>query len=377
MEGQGGEALERFLRISELDPSCYPALLGAVELAERRGRAGQVLSYANQLLERFPKKLRVARAALKVLVSLDRYERADTLLSAAISRFSEDRELLLLRAVLLEKMGDAERAMRLIRGYEREGEETSETLLVRARVAADREDYREAEQLAQRGIASYPGIYEFLILRSEILVATGRGEEAYGLLRERWSEETWNMQLLYRLLELAVRLERWEDGEEYLRRLMEYSPEDYDVLKAAVQLYGGRGRTEEALSYAQELIESFAGEPTAVTVYLDTLLDAGREQDLRAYVNRRLENSDSSEVRSILYLYLSEVQDGTGAKIASLQSALYENMQNTRALIRISELYRQQGDTAKAARYLRQAVASRPDDEELQDRLRRLEAQLE
>ena len=376
-EGDEGEALEQFLRISEQDASCYPARLAAIELAERRGRPELVISYANQLLERFPKKLDVARAALKVLISLGRYERADTLLSAAIARFSEDWELLLLRAVLLEKMGDREKAMRLIRGFEREREETAETLLVRGRVAFDRTDYREAEQLARRGLAAYPGNHEFLILQSEVLVNTGRGEEAYALLQRRWREETWNMQLLYRLFELAVRLERWEDGEEYLDRLIEYSPGDFEVLRSAVRLFRGRGRIEAALAYAQELIELFPERPATINVYLDTLLNAGREQELRGYVDRRLESSDSSEVRSILYFYLSEVQDGTGAKIASLQSSLYENMQNTRALIRIAELYQQQGETAKAARYLRQAVASRPDDQELQDRLRRLEAQLD
>lgn len=377
MEGQEGDALDRFLHISEADPSCYPALLAAVELAECRGRPKQVLAYAELLLERFPDRLEVTRAALEVLVTLGRYERADALLSSAISRFSDDGRLLLLRAVLLEKRGDAEKAMRLVRGYEREHEETAETILVRGRAAADRANYREAEQLARRGLASYPEVYEFSILLSEVMVSSGREEDAYSLLRQRWGEETWNMQLLTSLLELAVRLARWEDGEEYLQRLLEYSPQDYEVLKSAVRLYRGRGSTEEALSYAIELIELFPEEPAAITVYLDTLLEAGREQDLRDYVNRRLENSDSSEVRSILYFYLSEVQGGAEAKIASLQSALYENMQNTRALIRISELYQQQGETAKAARYLRQAVASRPDDEELQDRLRSLEAQIE
>ncbi|MFO7848674.1 MAG: tetratricopeptide repeat protein [Spirochaetia bacterium] len=372
-EGQKKEAKEIFLRIAEEDPSCYPALLDAVELGEQRGRALEVLPYAEELLEDFPKEREVIRNTAKVFISLGLYSRADTLLSNAISRFSEEGDLLRYRTVLLERMGEVEKSNRLVNALERENGESAETLLVRGRVAVREEQFEEAEEIAERGAAEYSEKFEFILLLSDILIRTDRGEEAYEVLLKEWEERPENMELLSSLLDTAIRLEKWEEGEEYLNRLFEYAGEEYTTFRKAVRFYRGEGNIEEALRYAEKLVEKFPERRRAVDMYLELLVSAGEEERLREYAERRISRSNSSEVRSLLFYYLSEVQENIEDRIESLQSALYENMQNIRALIKISELYERRGEDAKAARYLRQAVAARPEDTELRARLRRLE----
>ncbi|MFP4619168.1 MAG: tetratricopeptide repeat protein [Spirochaetaceae bacterium] len=376
-DGQLKEAADTFIRIVEEDSSCYPALLDAVEIGERRGRALEVLPYAEDLLEDFPEERDVIRNTVKVFINIGRYERADTLLSEAISRYSDDGDLLLYRAVLLERMGEVEKAMRLANALEKEGGESAETLLVRGRVALREERFEKAEEVAEQGISEYPENYEFTLLLSNFLVDAGRGEEAYTVLSEKWNESPDNMELLSSLLDVSIRIEKWEEGEEYLKRLLEYSGEEYSTLRTAVRFYRGEGELKKALEYSEKIVELFPDRRQAVDLYLELLVAAGEKERLLEYADTGISESDSSEVRSLLYYYQSEVQENIDERIESLQSALFENMQNIRALIRISELYSERGETAKAARYLRQAVAARPEDRELRDRLRSLESRLE
>ncbi len=375
--GQEGEALELFHRVAEEAPSCYPALLAIVELSERRGRPAEGLDQGRRLLEKFPEEREILISVLSLLISLGELEEADTLLSRAIARFSENRELLLLRALLLERRGEDEKAMRLARGFEGEYGPRVETLLVRGRVALDEERFSEAMELAERGISLNPESYRFYLLKGRILRKQGRGGDAYTLLSKEWERRSWNMELLADLLDLAVELGRWEEGKRFLELLLDYGPENRRILRNGVALYRAFGEVERALEYAQRLVELYPQRLSALSIYLDLLQESDREGELRSYIGNRIKTEESSQVRSLLYLYRSRVEDGVEEQIRSLQSALYENMQNTEALIRISELYRRQGEIAKAARYLRQAVASRPDSEELRRELRRLETQLE
>ncbi len=370
-------ALEIFMEIAEEDNSFYPALLGIVEICEKRGRPVSALPYLDELLERFPRKAEVLYYSSRLLISLAEYQRADALLSGAISLFPEDEGLLLTRLVLLERLGSIDKAERLLRAIESGPGESFETHLVRGRLALRDGRYQEAESAAGRAMADYEDRYEATLLLSRLLFLRGRGEEAFELLKKAWEESPWNMEILRALLDAGLAQERWRESEAYLGRLLDYAPQNFEILRQAVRFYRASGNIEEALSYAEEMVSLYTDRISAVTVYLELLLSSDRGEEARRYIEERLAESTRAEMRSLLYYFRSEVEESITGQIESLQSALFENMQNIRALMKIADLYERQGELDKAARYLRQAVAARPNNDELRLRLRRLESRTE
>lgn len=374
-EGKEGEAEEIFISLSEDYQSCYPALIGAVEMTEKRGRMSKALPYAQILLQEYGNRRKVLNEVSRLYISLARYDSALDILNRGISAYPENTELLLSRALLLEHTGEINQAMGMVNTIERDIGEQPETLLVRSRIALDNTDFEKALSLAERGISRYPEIYDFSLTKAYALLESGRSKEAYVFLSERWEEKKWNMDLLSALLDIAVRTERWEEGEQYLLRLLDYNPDDFTILRSAVELYREKGDTEKAYTYAKKFENTFPQRRNAVSLYLELLLETERVDEARGYIEDKLEATESAEIRSMLFYYRSEIENELDAQIKSLQSALFENMQNVPALSKISRIYREQGMNEKAARYLRQAIAARPDDEELRERLRRIEAQ--
>ncbi len=370
-------ALDSFMEIAEEDSSFYPALLGIVEICEKRGRPVSALPSLEELLERFPRKSEVLFYGSRLLISVAEYQRADALLSGAISLFPEDEEFLLIRLVLLERLGNLDKAERLLRAIESGPGERFETLLVRGRIALREGRYQEAELSARRAMEDYGDRYEAALLLSQLLFFRERGEEAYTLLKTAWEENPWNMEILRALLDVGLAQEQWQESEGYLRQLLDYAPQSFEILRQAVRFFRDSGKIEKAVSHAEEMVSLYTDRIPAVTVYLELLISSGRSEEARRYIEGRLAVSTSAEMRSLLYYFRSEVEEGVDRQIESLQSALFENMQNIRALIKIADLYEGKEELDKAARYLRQAVAARPNNEELRFRLRRLEMRTE
>lgn len=374
---RGGEstgALERYRDVIERAPGCYPARIGIVRVLTENGRGEEALPHTEQLLERFETEREVLRLAVEVFLQLGNLERADDLVSSALGRYPEDSILLRKRAVLLERTGRAEQARRIIRVVEEREGETAESLLVRVRLLAEEGRLSSAVAAARRGTEQYSQSTPLQIELARLLLQQGRPGEARRILDDVRETLPGDRQVASLLLEALIAADNWTAAREQLEELIDEKPAP-DLLSKAIRIYRALDQDGRALEYAGRMVNEYPQRPEAIEEYVRLLLQMDRREEALQYIAERLRNTESSTLASQLYYLRSEVQTAPQERIESLQSALFENMQNKEALIALSSIYEQTGEYAKAVRYLRQAVSLNPRDEELKRRLRRLERQ--
>jgi len=366
------EAQELYRRVLENDDSCYPARLGLVRIFYAQGNPEAALPHVEQLQLEFPEKRYVLQWAINVYLQARDLETADRLLSNAIIQFPDQTIFLQKRAQLLELQGRYEQAGRIATVVEQRYGETPETLLVKVQSMIRNDRHEEALVLAERGMLKYPDFQRFSSLYGELLIKIGRQEEAFEHFQRRLEEEPENLSIVSSLLDTAIELERWSVAVDYLKVLLDVR-QTVSLLRKAVKVYNALERPQTAVRYARSLSEEFPDDPIAVRTYLNQLLDSGYQQEAVEYVDRRVNESIRSEVRSVLLYFRARLVQDRQSKLQYLQSSLLENMQNINALVEIAKLYESTGEYNKAIRYLRQAIALNPEDQALKRRMRDLQ----
>ncbi len=375
-EEQYSESRELYQSVLQQDDSCYPARLGLVRILYAMGNPEAAFGHVEQLLLEFPDKRYVLQWAISIYLQTGQLDKVDSLLSTAIVRFPDETFFLRKRAELLELQGKYEQAARIAAVVERETGETPETLLIKVKSLVRQGRREEALALAEEGMKKYPSFQGFTALYGELLIQIGRREEAYDFFRRRLEEDPENLSVTASLLDTAIELERWDSAVDYLEELLE-AHQSISLLMKAVTVYRAVGEMEKARDYARSLAEEYPQDSTAVRTYLNVLLELDRSSEAVEYINRRLEEDSNSDVRSLLLYFRARLAENQQSKLQYLQSALLENMQNVNALIEIAELYESMGEYSKAIRYLRQAIALRPDNQSLQRKMRELQDRTE
>jgi tetratricopeptide (TPR) repeat protein len=371
--GEPEEAIDRYREVIGEDESCYPARMGIVRVLNEMNRGEEAVETVEELLERFGEERRIVRLAVEVFLQAGDLSRADDLLSEALGRYPEDSVLLRKRALLLERTGRGEQAQRIIRVVESREGVTAESLLIRIRILEQQGRSGEALLESREGIERFPDAPRLRLARARLLLERERPAEAQELL-EGLDERLPNNREIGRLrLRALMGQERWDEAREQLELLLRRDQPSADLLTRGIQVYNALGESEQALEIAEQLAGQYPDQPNAVERYVRQLARMGRSEEARRYLAERLQETAQSTLASELHYLLSEVQNGREAQIRSLQTALFENMQNERALIKISRLYEEAGEYSKAVRYLRQAVSLNPRNEELKRRLRSLE----
>lgn len=369
---QYSEAQNLFQTVLGNDDSCYPARLGLVRVLYALGNPEAAFSHVEQLLLEFPQKRYVLQWAINIYLQAGQLEKVDSLLSTAIIQYPEETIFLRKRAELLELQGKYEQAGRIAAVVERKTGETPETLLIKLQSLIRNGRREEALALAEKGMETYPSFQRFSALYGELLIQIGRRGEAYDFFLRRLEQEPENLSITASLLDTAIELERWIEAAEYLQQLLEVR-RSTSLLMKAVTVYRALGRMDMALEYARRMAEEYPDDPAAVDTYLNVLLNTGTTGEASEYINRRLNAASNSEVRSLLLYFRARLVEDQQSKLQYLQSALLENMQNANALIEIAALYESMGEYSKAIRYLRQAIALRPDNQSLQRKMRELQ----
>ena len=366
------EAQELYRRVLENDGSCYPARLGLVRVYYAQGNPEAALPHVKQLQLEFSEKRYVLQWAINVYLQAGDLETADRLLSNAIIQFPDQTVFLQKRAQLLELQGKYEQARRIAAVVEQRSGETPETLLVRVQSMIRNDRHEEALVLAERGMQEYPAFQRFSALYGELLIQIGRREAAFEHFQRRLEQDPKNLSIVSSLIDTAIELERWSAAVDYLEKLLEVR-QTVSLLRKAVRVYDALDQPQTAVRYARRLSEEFPDDPVAVRTYLNQLLGSGYRQEAVEYVDRRVNETSQSEVRSVLLYFRARLVQDQSSKLEYLQSSLLENVQNINALIEIAELYESTGEYNKAIRYLRQAIALKPEDQSLRRKMRDLQ----
>jgi len=370
------DARDLYLKVLERDDSCYPARLGLVRIYYYQGNPENAFSHVEQLLLEFPEKRYVIQWAINVYLQAGTLDTVDRLISGAIIQFPDETIFLRKRVELLELQGKYEQAARIAAVVERKVGETPETMLVKIQSLIRDDRREEALALAERGMEKYPEFQRFSSIYGDLLIQIGRREEALEYFKQQIKNEPENLTVISSLLDTAIELGRWSEALEYLNKMLE-ERQTVSLLKKAVTVYEALDQMENAVAYAGKLASEYPDNPSAVKTYIELLLETGNEGQAVNYIDRRINEDPSAEVKSLLLYFRARLAQDQEEKLNYLQSALLENMQNTGALIEIAELYESLEEYNKAIRYLRQAIALNPDNQNLKRKKRELENKVE
>jgi tetratricopeptide (TPR) repeat protein len=420
------EALDRFARLGI--PSILPSLLRGVQ-AERTGDYQSALGLYRSALAIAPDawvaSLGMARAlmslkrgsdALNTLAPLaesksglhdfdrsyalalyanGRYEESAPYVARVLMADPQDSRLVLIRAHLLIKAKSFQQALPLLDAYGTVDPSNRLYLLLRSLESEGLRNRDEALKWARRGLAAYPDDPELLVAAARVLFAgpasgaleartlaarafdltapgapapsdTGDGLTGPALAAARSAAGVEAARLL---LGDAVSRYRWADAAKYLARI---GPAFEDkALAAKIMRKSG---DPKALDYAAEWYKANPSSEAAAEAYIRCLVAAGSDRSAQELIARILPGTSTPQFRSTLYYLQSLLQKSDEAALTLLRSALVEYADNAEALAAVYDIQMRRKDYSKARFYLKQALAISPNDPELEDRLKALDA---
>ena len=356
----------------ERDDSCYPARLGLVRIYSVQGKPRSALPDVETLLLEFPEESEVLKWAVSIFLQDGQLQKADSLLSRAIILYPDQIVFLRKRVELLEKQQKHDQAARIARVIQKSVGETPETLYVDIQTLIRQGRLTVALTRVREAMDRFPDYREFSSLYGGLLLQLDRQEDAYRFFREELDKNSANLSVVSSLLDTAVALEKWEEAALYVEMLLPQR-ESVQVYSQAVNVYRQLGEIDMALETALNLAQKFPDNPDAVEPYLSLLLQLDRRQEAENFIIRFRQEQRSPEVKSLLYYFQAQLAAAAETKLQNLQLALLENIQNFDALREIALLYESIGEYDKAARYLRQAIALQPQNEQLRLKLREIE----
>lgn len=282
--GRPEEALEAFQAALALNPSHAVALAGrAASNTSLGSEVGAAPSADLQAaIDSYP---RFVDAYLRLAALQPDRQRALQTLRRAESYSPESR---LLRGNVIQRLLDAGNVNDAVAYLE---QAVSEPLarsaglysLARLLPAAAQD---KAETLIEQGLAAYPDSIDLKVARADLLISSGRTEEAEALLGPLYTQNPGNMAIGNLL---AVAQARRGDLEGAQRTFEELRGQGADVDRSLAELYLAAGRAAGALALLEPLVESQGDDAELQALYGTTLVRLGRLDDGKRALERALE----------------------------------------------------------------------------------------
>ncbi|MDC7225616.1 MAG: tetratricopeptide repeat protein [Spirochaetales bacterium] len=374
--GRYDEALADFSRALELDPSCYPAELGTAGIYLKTGQQDAAVEIMDMLSAQYPYSVDVLITAAEARFRINDYNGALEYSTEALRIVPDDPSILLLRAEIFLEQENLQQASRLIEVLQRLNSTEEEYYLVKSEIERTAGDILSALNTLEEARSNHPGSKRIEEAYGAVLMLSGRREEAREILTGEGGAERTGSEGLIVLIEDAVEMEDWKAAEEYASRLMDSD----SSLKAGItswQVWYLQEDFTAALGIAESLYENYPDSTEAAITYIRTLLSLNRRLQAERIIAGKIPTEKDAEKRSELYYLKSLTDDREEEQLQSLRSALFENLQNVEALVRISALYTEMGDIRKAYRYIKQAAAIAPGNPDIKVQMSELEEQLQ
>lgn len=368
-------ARSRYSEATVLSESCYPAFWGMARIDIEKEDYDSARDILAKLSEKLPSDPQILGLLARATFLSGDPEAAEPLVFEALALSRQNLDLFLLRAQILEALGDDRNAGNLLTIVESDRPDDIEVLLLRAKLLEKEERYEEALIVVQRGAGLYPDNLDFSKDLGRLLIRTGRAEEGRTQLEQTLEKEPDKIESLELLLIDTITKQEWPAAAGYVERILRIA-NDAKYLRSAIVVYMAMSDFETAADYADEL---YAVDPDSVDSALPVsraLIAVGEMERARGILTDAVENSTDALEKSEIYYLRSFTAQSLAEKGEDLQQSLLQNPQNVVALIDYSDFFEEAGDIKRAHRWLRQAVILRPEDEQLQKKLDELAQQL-
>lgn len=358
--------------------SFYPGRRRLAELLIRRGQVAEAAALLERNLALLPADQTILYPLAEAYYRSGRLEEASAAAARILVENADDAEAMLLRARVLAAEGSWDRALRILDLLLYQHPENREAYLFASRLLYEEaQDSESALEMITEAEVLFPQSAEFPELAGRIYLETGRSGEGLNQLQKALDLEPGRVPALKLLFSNALRMQRWLQAAIYLSEILEQEQTDEDLLRA-IELYENLGDSAQVLHYAEQLYEADPSGQNLV-IYTRALIADGRSEQASPLVEKGLEQSESSAVRSSLLTLRASLIEGESPAEAYtlLREAVMENPENVAALIGIADLYVEQRELRKATLYLKVALTLDPENTALRVRLQSLERALE
>ncbi len=374
--GRYDEALTDYSKALELDPSTYPAEMGLARIYIRTGKNDAAVEIMDLLSAQYPFSTEILITAAETRLLIKDYSGALDYSSAVLRTEPDNPEILLLRARIFLEQHNLQQARRLIDVLARMPYETPGFYLVKSGIERAAGDNLSALNTLEQARKKYAGDKSIEEAYGAVLMLTGRKDEAREILTGEGRSDDAGVEGLIVLIDDAIEMEDWNAASEYATRLIE-ADGSLKAGLAAWKAWYAQSNYEKALSIAGGLYERFPDSSDASIIFIRTLISMNRRLQAERILEQRIPLEKDAEKRSVLYYLKSLIELTDDARLQSLRSALFEDLQNIDALISISRLYTAMGDVRKAYRYIKQAAALAPANQEIKREMAEIEGMLQ
>lgn len=172
------------------------------------------------------------------------------------------------------------------------------------------------------------------------------------------------------ILYKAIDDEEWATADTLIVELLKIERKD-EYLHLAAQIYMELGSGAEALNYIEELYEK-TNDDELLPLYIRILLLVLDDEKVIKLIDSKLETVKDGKVKSQLYVFKSRFTFKRKDKLKYLKLATFEDLGNIEAHILLAQFYEEIGDVETALKNLRTAELIDPDNQEVQEKIRKL-----
>jgi len=268
---------------------------------------------------------------------------------------------------LLSKESNLENGLVVLETLNKSAPGNQHMLILQARYAAQLEKYDEALALLDKVLEIDPTLTDVYIIKARILITQGKQDAAQALMASALEQHPENDQLRLQYARLLVETREFEQASEQFLKLHAKAPDNPEILLSLGLLYIETGKPDEA------------------EVYLKSMLEQGKNEDVaNYYLGRIAQSKDQHKIAIAYYLKVKAGEYGFDSRlrIARLLARLdrpeegmeqLEKMEETetawpnrvRVYLTHGEILRSQRRYAEGLELYSRALKQKPDDPDL------------
>ncbi len=338
----------------------------------RRIRLGQAIDFLQQELARRPDAgLELRMAYPRLLVGAKRFPEARTAFEALLRQNPDNAELLYASGLLAYQLRDLAAAdQRLTAALQQRHPESDFIRFTLGQVAEDRQD----KAVARQWYESVGAGQQFLQAQARLAALdaeAGRLDQALQRLAPLGQGEQEKVQLAMQQAELARHAKRYDLSFRILSQALENWPRSPELLYDRALVSDQLGNLGDAERDLKTLLKEKPDDPQALNALGYTLANrSNRHQEALAYIEKALKaDPDNPMILDSMGWVLFKL--GRNEAALKYLERSYSAMQDSEVAAHLGEVMWKLGRKQDALSLWRQALAKDPDNETLQDALKR------
>ena len=268
-------------------------------------------------------------------------------------------------------------AASLLDVYARQDTTAKDYLLLRAQIQYDwSKNTAAALALIESALKAYPDDKDALLFAARLAGETGSpvlGKSSAEYAAAVLEKEPDNESAVQFALDGFLRRRNWEKAYALSSAAVKKQTVLNAVLFSHIKICLALRKYDEAWNLILPLYKAHSADEDVVQNYIAVLAETGRSAQALTLINRLLDTS-STRMKSFLYYRRSLLQETESAALSDLRASLIANPRNSDALFRLYEIYNKKADYRKAQYYLKQVIALNPNDSRMRSLSDRLES---